>query len=99
MSAMKPVTTMALVLVALALWTAPAPARVDQGQAGGPPPPPGPPAAGQGQGRGAGGGGGLFPDYEADDATGFVPIFDGKTLAGWDGDTTFWRAENGEIVG
>jgi hypothetical protein len=34
-----------------------------------------------------------------DDAAGFQPIFDGKTLASWDGDSTFWRAENGEIVG
>ena len=43
--------------------------------------------------------GGIFPETEPDDDAGFVPIFDGKTLAGWDGDTTFWRAENGEIVG
>ena len=49
-----------------------------------------------GQGRG---GGGLFPETEPDDDAGFVPIFDGKTLDGWDGDQTFWRAENGEIVG
>jgi hypothetical protein len=28
-----------------------------------------------------------------------VSIFDGTSLAGWDGDTTFWRVENGEIVG
>jgi hypothetical protein len=26
-------------------------------------------------------------------------IFDGKTLAGWDGDPAFWRVENGAIVG
>ena len=32
-------------------------------------------------------------------STGFVPIFDGKTLNGWDGDPRFWRVENGEIVG
>jgi hypothetical protein len=31
--------------------------------------------------------------------TGFQAIFDGKSLSGWDGDTNFWRAENGEIVG
>jgi hypothetical protein len=49
-----------------------------------------------GQGRG---GGGLFPETEPDDAAGFVPIFDGKTLNGWEGDLTFWRAENGSIVG
>jgi hypothetical protein len=43
--------------------------------------------------------GGVFPQADADDTEGFVAIFDGKTLAGWDGDTRFWRAENGEIVG
>jgi len=31
--------------------------------------------------------------------TGFQPIFDGKTLQGWDGDPQFWRAENGALVG
>ncbi len=30
---------------------------------------------------------------------GFVPIFDGKTLNGWKGDTTYWRVENGNLVG
>ncbi len=30
---------------------------------------------------------------------GFHPIFDGKTLDGWDCDTDFWRVENGAIVG
>ena len=44
-------------------------------------------------------GGGVFPATEPDDDAGFVPIFDGKSLAGWDGDTNFWRVENGEIVG
>lgn len=29
----------------------------------------------------------------------FRPIFDGKTLDGWDGDPRFWRVENGAIVG
>ena len=43
--------------------------------------------------------GGVFPATEPDDTAGFVPIFDGKSLTGWDGDTTFWRVENGEIVG
>jgi hypothetical protein len=43
--------------------------------------------------------GGLYPTYEPDDNEGFVAIFDGKTLDGWDGDTTFWRAEDGAIVG
>jgi hypothetical protein len=31
--------------------------------------------------------------------TGFVPIFDGKTLTGWDGDPKYWRVEDGCLVG
>jgi hypothetical protein len=59
-----------------------------------------PPAGGRGvQGPAPQGGGGIYPTYEPDDDAGFVPIFDGKTLTGWDGDMTFWRAENGEIIG
>ncbi|MDZ7620635.1 MAG: family 16 glycoside hydrolase, partial [Patescibacteria group bacterium] len=30
---------------------------------------------------------------------GFRPIFDGKTLEGWDGNPDFWRVEDGCIVG
>jgi hypothetical protein len=30
---------------------------------------------------------------------GFVQIFDGKTLEGWEGDTNYWRVENGSLVG
>ncbi|HEY1010574.1 MAG: 3-keto-disaccharide hydrolase [Daejeonella sp.] len=30
---------------------------------------------------------------------GFVTIFDGKTLDGWEGDPKYWRAEDGNIVG
>ena len=30
---------------------------------------------------------------------GFVPLFNGKDLSGWTGDTKLWRVENGEIVG
>jgi hypothetical protein len=33
------------------------------------------------------------------DESGFAPIFDGKTLQGWDGDTRIWRVESGTIVG
>jgi hypothetical protein len=59
-----------------------------------------PPAAGRGtQTPPAQGGGGIYPEYEPDDDAGFVPIFDGKTLTGWDGDMTFWRAENGVVIG
>ena len=33
------------------------------------------------------------------DKEGFVRIFDGKTLKGWEGDPTYWRVENGSLVG
>jgi serine/threonine protein kinase len=33
------------------------------------------------------------------DAQGFVSLFDGKTLAGWDGDARIWSVNNGAIVG
>ena len=44
-------------------------------------------------------GAGLYPEYEPDDDTGFTPIFDGKTLNGWEGDANYWRVENGCLVG
>ena len=47
----------------------------------------------------AGGRGGLTPPRSAEDAEGFVSLFDGKTLTNWDGDPTFWRVEGGMIVG
>src|SRR5262245_56962629 len=28
-----------------------------------------------------------------------TPLFDGQTLAGWEGDRGTWRAENGALVG
>lgn len=30
---------------------------------------------------------------------GFKPMFDGKTLNGWEGDSKYWRVEDGVIVG
>jgi hypothetical protein len=33
------------------------------------------------------------------DEPGFQPIFDGRTLDGWKGDPTYWRVENGALVG
>ncbi|NBW97179.1 MAG: DUF1080 domain-containing protein [Planctomycetia bacterium] len=33
------------------------------------------------------------------DDAGFVPIFDGKTLDGWEGNPEIWRVEDGAIVG
>lgn len=32
-------------------------------------------------------------------ADGFVQIFDGQTLNGWEGDTAYWRVEDGKLVG
>lgn len=40
-----------------------------------------------------------MPEAFSDDTTGFQSLFDGKTLNGWEGDTAFWRAEGGAIVG
>jgi Domain of Unknown Function (DUF1080) len=37
--------------------------------------------------------------FNFDDHTGFKQIFDGKTLAGWDGDPNIWRVEDGCLVG
>ena len=36
---------------------------------------------------------------QKEQTTGFAPLFDGKTLAGWHGNTDIFRVENGEIVG
>ena len=33
------------------------------------------------------------------DHRGYVPLFDGVSLKGWDGNPKFWRVENGAIVG
>lgn len=47
--------------------------------------------------------GGMRPNMPAetpfDDHAGFDQIFDGSTMKGWDGDPTYWRVENGAIVG
>jgi hypothetical protein len=52
------------------------------------------------RGNARGGGGGTGPEVVPfEDHTGFESIFDGKTLNGWDGDPTFWRVENGALVG
>src|SRR5437588_10313726 len=39
------------------------------------------------------------PEPAIGDEPGFTSIFDGRTLAGWDGDPTYWRVENGALVG
>ena len=62
-------------------------------------PPAGQPPA-QGRGEGRRGGGGRGPQaIPFEDRTGFKEIFDGKSLKGWDGDSTFWRVQDGAIVG
>ncbi|MEP6716235.1 MAG: DUF1080 domain-containing protein, partial [Terriglobia bacterium] len=52
-------------------------------------------------GRGGGGSGGGFrqPDpIDFADHTGWTSMFDGSTLKGWDGDTSYWSVLNGSIV-
>jgi 3-keto-disaccharide hydrolase len=39
------------------------------------------------------------PEAVTGDEPGFQPIFDGKSLSGWEGNPTYWRAENGTLVG
>lgn len=39
------------------------------------------------------------PEPVEGDEPGFRPIFDGKSLDGWDGDPAYWRVENGALVG
>ncbi len=40
-----------------------------------------------------------FPEPAGEDTTGFVPIFDGRTLTNWDADPKYWRVENGILIG
>jgi hypothetical protein len=58
------------------------------------------PAGRQGGGRQGGGGGtrGNAP-LPFDNFDGYEKMFDGTSLKNWDGDPTFWRVENGTIVG
>ena len=55
------------------------------------------PQAPQGRGRGL-----AFTEpapLDFNDHEGYVPLFDGVSLKGWDGNPKFWRVENGAIVG
>jgi hypothetical protein len=58
-------------------------------------------AAGFTAGRGGAGGNPFtLPEpMDFNDHAGYVSIFDGKTLKGWDGNPKFWRVEDGSIVG
>ena len=54
-----------------------------------------PPAGQAGRGRG-------FTEpapMDFNDHEGYVPLFDGVSLKGWDGNPKFWRVEDGAIVG
>ena len=42
---------------------------------------------------------GCNPTKPSDDDDGFISVFDGKTLNGWEGDSTYWRVEDGNLVG
>jgi hypothetical protein len=39
------------------------------------------------------------PEALTADEPGFQPIFDGRSLAGWEGNTAYWRVDNGSLVG
>ena len=39
------------------------------------------------------------PEPLTGEEPGFTPIFDGKTLNGWEGDPKYWRVEDGALVG
>jgi len=58
-----------------------------------------PPAGGAGPGRGPGRGGRGGTPVGPLEESGFKAIFDGKSLAGWDCDTEFWRVEGEALVG
>jgi len=38
------------------------------------------------------------PELLTADEPGFQPMFDGKSLKGWEGDPTYWRVEDGAIT-
>ena len=40
-----------------------------------------------------------FPLPLIGDENGFISIFDGKSLKGWEGDSVYWNVEDGKIVG
>jgi len=90
----------AAILVIATHASAQPPAQPPAGQPPAAQPPAGqPPAAGQGRGQGRGGGPRGPQPLPFENHDGFTQIFDGTSLKGWDGDTKFWKAEGGSIVG
>lgn len=41
----------------------------------------------------------ILPEPAGEDTAGFLPIFDGRSLAGWDADPKYWRVEDGVLIG
>src|ERR1700761_2320612 len=70
-------------------------------QGGQPPAQAGTPGAPGGTGPQAGGRGGGFgrgaQPFNYEDNEGWVSLFDGQTLNGWDGDSRFWSVKDGAI--
>ena len=64
-----------------------------------PAPPQTPVGSGAQAGRGRGGGFTEPSPLDFNDHTGYVSLFDGVSLKGWDGNSKFWRVEDGAIVG
>jgi hypothetical protein len=44
-------------------------------------------------------GSGAFAPAAANDESGFKPLFNGRDLAGWEGDPRFWSVQEGTITG
>jgi hypothetical protein len=83
----KTILTTAAMVAATLIAQAPAP------QAGAPPAP-----GAAGGGRGRGGGGFRQPDpIDFNDHAGWIQMFDGSTLNGWDGDFSWWSVKDGAI--
>lgn len=76
----------------LSAFLAMAPAALSQ-----PTPPPSVPASPQPGGRGGGGFGRGAQPFDYADNDGWVSLFDGQTLNGWDGDSRFWSVKDGSI--
>src|SRR4029078_13370392 len=71
-------------------------------QPAGPPAPAAQAQPAQGQTPAARGRGIAFTEaspMDFNDHEGYVPLFDGVSLKGWDGNPKFWRVEDGAIVG